>query len=476
MGRMPRALRSRALVIGIIAAIVAAVPLGALAQGPFADPAFAATWTRTDAPVSAGQVSRTYYWGPCTSTPGGVTETLYGAPGNMRQVQYFDKSRMELNDPRGDRTSPWFVTNGLLANELITGRVQVGYNDFQSLTPSEQAVAGDPGDLQAPSYRALGRVLTAPPVAADVTITATIDHDGNRGNNPSLSRHAVTAADLIPTTNHRLASVFRDFLFSTGPVDQGGQLVTAPLSATPFFVTGLPTSEAYWARAAIGGVVRDVLVQVFERRVLTYVPTNDPAFRVEMANIGLHYRAWRYGTSLDYFGALVGSRWSYGDSRSTYSLNYEVIDLDTAFKPGEMLLKVRVSSPAIALEYWQERDGQLLIYGRSEPGGATVRYEPPYVAYRYCMDIGQTWETTTTRTAGPGSRPQTVTYRSTVEGAETIEASPGTYFPTYRIRRQDTDTADGSTRETLLWVSPYVGLVRLQTAGLTITLRGTSLR
>lgn len=61
MGWVSRALGSRALLVGVVAIVVAAVPLGALAQGPFADPAVAATWTRTDAPVSAGQVSRTYY-------------------------------------------------------------------------------------------------------------------------------------------------------------------------------------------------------------------------------------------------------------------------------------------------------------------------------------------------------------------------------------------------------------------------------
>ena len=263
----------RVLAVAIVVLVLAAVPLAALAQGPFADSAFRDTWARTDEPVSNGQASRTYYWGPCTSTPGGVSEELVGAPSNRRVVQYFDKSRMEINDARGDRSSPWFVTNGLLANELITGRMQVGYAIFEQHTPSEQAVAGDPGDLLAPSYRALGRVLALPPRAEGSGITETIDHDGNRGNNPSLSQYGVTSADLIPETHHRLASVFRDFLLSSGPVIEDGELVTAQLSDPPFFVTGLPTSEAYWARAAIGGVVRDVLVQVFERRVLTYVPT-----------------------------------------------------------------------------------------------------------------------------------------------------------------------------------------------------------
>ena len=37
-----------------------------------------------------------------------------------------------------------------------------------------------------------------------------------------------------------------------------------------------------------------MLIQAFERRVLTYNPANPPAFQVEMGNIGLHYYDWRY--------------------------------------------------------------------------------------------------------------------------------------------------------------------------------------
>ncbi len=44
----------------------------------------------------------------------------------------------------------------------------------------------------------------------------------------------------------------------------------------------------------MAGVERPVLFQVFERRVLTYNPANEPAFRVEMGNVGQHYYQWRY--------------------------------------------------------------------------------------------------------------------------------------------------------------------------------------
>ncbi|MGI8690178.1 MAG: fibronectin type III domain-containing protein, partial [Thermomicrobiales bacterium] len=40
-----------------------------------------------------------------------------------------------------------------------------------------------------------------------------------------------------------------------------------------------------------------VLVQPFQRRVLSYTPTNPPGFQVEMGNIGQHYYQWRYLTN-----------------------------------------------------------------------------------------------------------------------------------------------------------------------------------
>ena len=39
------------------------------------------------------------------------------------------------------------------------------------------------------------------------------------------------------------------------------------------------------------------LIQLFERRVLTYTPSNPDAFKVEMGNIGQHYYTWRYASS-----------------------------------------------------------------------------------------------------------------------------------------------------------------------------------
>jgi hypothetical protein len=90
----------------------------------FADPAFQATWQRTDKPLADGTVKRGYFWGP---QPGAVKMEQYAqGTGGARLVQYFDKSRMEINNPNGNKSDPFYVTNGLLTVELITGYMQKG--------------------------------------------------------------------------------------------------------------------------------------------------------------------------------------------------------------------------------------------------------------------------------------------------------------------------------------------------------------
>jgi uncharacterized protein YkwD len=44
----------------------------------------------------------------------------------------------------------------------------------------------------------------------------------------------------------------------------------------------------------VNGVPKKVLVQVFERRVLTYTPDNPEGWKVESGNVGLHFYHWLY--------------------------------------------------------------------------------------------------------------------------------------------------------------------------------------
>src|SRR5581483_3166723 len=108
----------------------------------FADPAFQVQWQATEASVAN-------FWGPLGSATDGMQEPYREATGGQRLVQYFDKARMELTDPRSGG-----VTNGLLTVELVSGRLQIGDDTFLASVPAEIPVAGDENNPW-PPYRAL---------------------------------------------------------------------------------------------------------------------------------------------------------------------------------------------------------------------------------------------------------------------------------------------------------------------------------
>ena len=275
--------------------------------GPFAyaHPAFQRTWDRTDHPVAQGQVSRTFFWGPGPNTPGLFEQYNESPQGNrLRLVQYFDKSRMELNNPNAQQDQPFFVTNGLLTVDLISGQVQVGEKEFTKYRNACIPMSGDLGDQFAPTYFAFQKVsvsadrIDTHPAANRMgqKVTATIDRNGVIGNDPAKS--TITGTEIVQfeaSVKHNIPRAFWDFLNSSGPVHNASHaIVNEQLSNPWFFASGLPISEAYWTRATIKGQVTDVMIQAFERRALTYVPTNPAGFQVEQANIGQHYFDWRY--------------------------------------------------------------------------------------------------------------------------------------------------------------------------------------
>jgi hypothetical protein len=270
----------------------------ATAAQSFADPNFQKLWNRTDKQVASGSVSRSFLWGPEPSSAG-VQENYAEAPGGKRQVQYFDKSRMEITNPTGDQNSVYYVTNGLIAKELITGQVQQGDAKFEQRTPADLGVAGDPDDTSGPTYKTLGDLLQ--PTTEDMgnPITKAIDRTGNkRDGTADFGKYKAVQANFVKETGHNIAKPFWDYLNQTGPVlNSAGQQVQGRIFDPVFFATGLPITEAWWAKVKVGGQVKDVLVQAFERRILTYTPSNSAAYQVEMGNVGSHYYKWRYTNS-----------------------------------------------------------------------------------------------------------------------------------------------------------------------------------
>lgn len=288
-----------ALTIGGVPASTQVLAEPTLTYPAFADTAFQRVWERYDKPVYYGQASRSYTWG--NQITAGLSEGYAEGPSGKHLVQYFDKSRMEINNPSGDRNADFFVTQGLLARDMIRGEVQEGDNQFRKTSPAEIPF-GDLDDTSnaSPTYASFSKVLAAPPIPAGNAIAQRIERSGAVNN--SADPRGVTSVGVVPgvTTNHSMASVFYQFLQSTGPVaDASGAYSTAAIYTPTFYVTGLPITEPYWATVKAGGGMRDVLIQCFERRCLTYTPSNPPAFQVELANTGLQYYAWRYPQNAD---------------------------------------------------------------------------------------------------------------------------------------------------------------------------------
>lgn len=256
---------------------------------------FYSTWARTDLPVSDDQVDRTWIWGPDPFTEV-IEEPYTDSPDGVRKVRYYDKARMEITQPDGDTESPWYVTNGLLVVELITGRMQVGDDSFQNREPAEIVVAGDAG-AGTPTYATLQGLLDAAPRDEGAVITERLASDGTVSADPALAERDVTAGHHDAVTNHTVATPFWEFMTSTGMIAQGEQFVEGQLFANPYYATGRPVTEAYWATVPVGGEEQDVLLQCFERRCLTYTPRNEEGWQVEAGNVGQHYHEWRYAES-----------------------------------------------------------------------------------------------------------------------------------------------------------------------------------
>lgn len=235
-------------------------------------------WSGGDGAVAAGKVTRSWLYGPDAVTM--RMEPYVESPGGMRTVFYFDKARMELTTPTSG------VSNGLLVTEMISGGVQVGNNAFQSYRPAAIPVAGDALNNEAcPTYATLWGIASFGDLAKDrraiknigQPVTATIDSGGHVGDDPAHAGYA-TVAQYDSNLGHNIPDVFWNWM-QTLPADWQTLL-------------GLPITEPYWTQTRVGGTLHLVLMQAFERRVLTYTPDNAPAWQVEMGNVGLHFLLW----------------------------------------------------------------------------------------------------------------------------------------------------------------------------------------
>ncbi len=320
--------------LGIISLLLAglclasfSLPITAQAD-PFAAPAFERNWARADLPVVTQTVQRGYTWG---QLPFYTTYEAYDeAPEQRRLVQYFDKARMEITRPALDisTTGPFYVTNGLLAKELILGTLQTGDNRYVSRIPAfDIPVAGDPIEVngEAPTYASFFNLsaaslpsgflslpnprscnnssATGPQCSSNIRtnepVVDTINKDGSVGRSVGLG--TIPGARYVyydRTLKHNIPLAFWDYLNQSGIVFDGHGYSSGKLFDW-ISAFGYPLTDAYWVSTRVGGVLKNVMVQIFERRVLTFTPGNPPGYEVEMGNIGKHYYQWRYTAKYD---------------------------------------------------------------------------------------------------------------------------------------------------------------------------------
>ena len=230
----------------------------------------------------AGEAIARNLWGPSLAAP--TQEEYRDASGGYRLVQYFDKGRMELADAKTGT-----VTNGLLATELITGRIQIGSDAFESHTPAAIPIAGDP-DSPGPTYAALNdraaQLLLPAPSKVGTIVSASVSAAGDVSEAAPTSSADVRMVAKADTTLSAYDSVTKHSV----PAAFAAYRTKAGVG-----VIGYAMSEPFVATVKVAGAQRQVVVQVFERRVLTYNAANSDAYKVEMGNIGQHYYRWRYG-------------------------------------------------------------------------------------------------------------------------------------------------------------------------------------
>lgn len=284
------------MIVLAVAVVLFVMPV--LAAPTIQDPVFQQVWNRQDFPVAQQVSGRSWTWGPAPITDA-LREKYVQSPEEQRKVQYFDKSRMEINNPAGDASSQWYVTNGLLPIELMTGRMQVGDAQFEFRGPARVSAIGDPDNF--PTYADLLPLYQSPgavnPNDLGQPATGLLNPDGSVTSFDEYEDDPLTVL-REGANGHGVARAFLDFQNQRGLVYVNNAYVTEQVY-DPLFVFGLPVSGAYWVRTNVGGEEVPVLFQIFERRVLTYNPENPAAFRVEMGNVGQHYYQWRYPTPQD---------------------------------------------------------------------------------------------------------------------------------------------------------------------------------
>jgi hypothetical protein len=253
------------------------------------DPAISRIWKGTDEPVASGAAVLGWLWGPQANATG--VEYTEDSPALRRTMVYFDKARLDILDPSASPDSGWYVTGALLIAQMLSGQIPFGDGIVATRESPHIPVAGDPDQPGALTYAALGPL-------------ASINGKSLRSGEPVPVAPSLIGQDISTILNGN-GSISESTVVNPGVTYGAYDAVTGHNIAKPFaewivaqqyaanWLIGRPLTEPYWVEVAVGGTTKFVMLQAFERRVLTYTPDNAPEWRVESGNAGQHYRVWR---------------------------------------------------------------------------------------------------------------------------------------------------------------------------------------
>lgn len=173
-------------------------------------------------------------------------------------AQYFEKGRLE--DHTGESPDPnWQFLYGLLVDEMQLARVPL-------------PVGGEQSTVNYTVINQLAQEAVRVPAPAGFT--------GGNVTNSDGSVFVPYSQSLRPGPGHNISPIFWPYINRTD-IFPGGWLHDI----------GLPMTEAVPAVVTKGNLAnRQIMVQVFQRTILTYDPLNPPEFQVERANVGTDYR------------------------------------------------------------------------------------------------------------------------------------------------------------------------------------------
>ncbi|MFW6074770.1 MAG: transglycosylase SLT domain-containing protein [Chloroflexota bacterium] len=273
------------------------------------DPAIQTMWERTDGEIAAGTAQRTWLFGP---EPVATSYEHYPqSQTGYRTIVYYDKGRLEISNTEAAEGSLWAVSGGLLVSEMLSGYVQLGEREFARRELPEVPLVGDDEQDNPVTYADLAEHATVWD-PEDIEAIREGEEDADQGEEHEvlqeeddgpryLSRVGEPVTELLTPDGEVIEGAVTEYDVTVAAYDEflGHNVAStfanwsADLPLPALNLLGLPISEPYWIETEVDDEPTMVLVQAFERRLLSYTPNNPEGWRVESGNVGTHYRNWR---------------------------------------------------------------------------------------------------------------------------------------------------------------------------------------